>query len=69
MEAEPPTADPPRRNRRWFQFRLRSLLIFMPICAIGSVWVARRIEQKRKVRESRVNEAVFRLYRVEGFPS
>ena len=69
MQTEPPKADPPKHKRRWFQFSLRTLLIFTLICAVGSVWVARRIEQKRKVRESRINEAVFRLYRVEGFPS
>jgi hypothetical protein len=27
MEAEPPKADLPKRKRRWFQFRLRTLLI------------------------------------------
>jgi hypothetical protein len=69
MQTEPPKADPPKRKRRWFQFSLRSLMIFTAICAIGSVWVARGIEQKRKVRESRTNEAVFRLHGVEGFPS
>ncbi len=69
MPTEPPKTELPKRKRRWFQFSLRSLLIFMPICVIGSVWVARRIEQKRKARESRINEAVFRVYGVEGFPS
>jgi hypothetical protein len=51
MQVDPPKADPPRRNRRWLQFSLRSLLILTLICAVGSAWVARRIEQKRKERE------------------
>jgi hypothetical protein len=28
MQTEPPKADPPKRKRRWFQFSLRSLMIF-----------------------------------------
>ena len=28
MQTEPPKADPPKRKRRWFQFSLRTLLIF-----------------------------------------
>jgi hypothetical protein len=28
MQTEPSKADPPKRKRRWFQFSLRSLLIF-----------------------------------------
>jgi hypothetical protein len=30
MEAEPPEAEPPKRKRRWFQFSLRTLMIFSP---------------------------------------
>jgi Leucine Rich repeat len=52
MQTELPNADPPRRKRRWFQFSLRSLLIFTLICAIGSAWLGKRIEQKRKEREA-----------------
>jgi Leucine rich repeat len=37
-----------KRKRRWFQFSLRTLMIFMLACAIGSAWVARKIERKRK---------------------
>jgi hypothetical protein len=44
--------DLPKRNRRWFQFSLRSLLNFTLICAVASAWVARRMEQKRKEREA-----------------
>jgi hypothetical protein len=47
MEAEPIKAEPPKRKRRWFQFSLRTLLVFTVVCAIGSAWVAQKMEQKR----------------------
>jgi Leucine rich repeat/Leucine Rich repeat len=59
MEAEPPKADPPKRKRRWFQFSLRSLMIFTAIVAVGCGWIGRRMEQKRKEREA--VEAIVRL--------
>ncbi len=33
MEAEPPQADPPNRQRRWFQFSLRTLKIGVTLLA------------------------------------
>jgi hypothetical protein len=36
MQSEPPKAEPPKRKRRWFQFSLRTLMIFTLICAVGS---------------------------------
>jgi hypothetical protein len=36
MLSEPPKAEPPKRKRRRFQFRLRSLLIFSLVCAIAA---------------------------------
>jgi hypothetical protein len=59
MEAEPSKAAPPNRKRRWFQFSLRSLLIFTVLCAIGSAWLGKRIERKRKEREA--VEAIVKL--------
>ena len=59
MQSEPSKADPTKRKRRWFQFRLRTLLIFTLVCAIGSAWVAHRAELKRKEREA--VEAIIRL--------
>jgi hypothetical protein len=47
MQTEPPKAEPPKRKRRWFQFSLRSLLIFTAVCAVSAGWLGRRIEQKR----------------------
>ena len=45
MQAEPSKAEPPKRKRRWFQFSLRTLLIGVTLLAIGSAWMARRIER------------------------
>jgi hypothetical protein len=59
MEAEPPKADPAKRKRRWFQFSLRSLLIFTVICAVSAGWLGKRIEQKRNEREAA--EAIVKL--------
>jgi hypothetical protein len=33
MQTEPPTAVPPKRKRRWFQFSLRTLLIVVTLLA------------------------------------
>jgi hypothetical protein len=44
MPAEPPKAKPPKHNRRWFQFSLRTLLIgvtllgFRPSSVEGDDW-------------------------------
>jgi hypothetical protein len=50
MEVEPLSVPPPKRKRRWYQFSLRTLMIFTLICAIGAGWFGRRMEQKRKER-------------------
>ena len=52
MQTEPSKADPPKHKRRWYQFSLRTLLIFTVICAIGCAWLAHKIERKRKEREA-----------------
>src|SRR4051812_38117674 len=51
--------DRREHRRRWFQFSLRSLLVFMLICALGSAWIGHRMAQKRK--ELIAAEAVVRL--------
>jgi hypothetical protein len=33
MEAEPLKVEPPKRKRRWFQYRLRTLLIIVTLLA------------------------------------
>jgi hypothetical protein len=42
MEAEPPKADLPKRKRRRFQFRLRTLLIGVAILAVPCAYVGRQ---------------------------
>jgi hypothetical protein len=42
--------EPPKR--RWFQFSLRSLLIFVLALAIPCAWLGHSIEKKRKEREA-----------------
>ena len=42
--------EPPKRKRRWFQFSLRTLLIFVLVCAVGSAWlgvIAKRANRQR----------------------
>jgi hypothetical protein len=48
MEAEPPKSDSPKRKRRWFQFSLRTLMIFTLICAIGSACLAPRLQRAQR---------------------
>ena len=52
MQTEPPKAEPPKRKRRWFQFSLRTMLIFTVVCAISSAWLGKKIERKRKERDA-----------------
>ncbi len=46
MEAEPIAA--PKRKRRWYQFSLRSLMIFTAIIAVLFGWLGSKFEQKRR---------------------
>jgi hypothetical protein len=70
MEAEPIKPEP-KRKRRWFQFSLRTLMIFTLICAIGAAWLAPKIERKRQEQNavdaiSRIGGAVsYDLYKSE----
>jgi hypothetical protein len=43
MQTEPPEADLPKRKRRWFQFSLRTLLVFVTGAAIICGWYAAKI--------------------------
>ena len=50
MEAEPSKAEPPKRKRRRFQFRLRTLLIGVTLLAVfcGYVgWQAKIVRERR----------------------
>ena len=51
MQVDPPDAEPPKRKRRWFQFRLRSLLIGVTLLAVvcGYVgWQAGIVRERRE---------------------
>ena len=55
MQTEPPEASPLKRKRRWFQFSLRTLLIFTTIAALGSGWFrakTMRIQKQRAAIEA-----------------
>src|SRR5260221_655750 len=52
MQSEPPRADPPKRKRRWFQYSLRTLLIFVTLVGLFCGLIVRpALEQRRVVRE------------------
>jgi hypothetical protein len=53
MQADPPKTGSPKRKRRWYQFSLRSLLIFTLVCALGAAWLGRKMERKEHELESR----------------
>jgi hypothetical protein len=48
MQTEPPKADPPKRKRRWFQFSVRTLMIFVTLIATAA-WVV--ADRQRLIRE------------------
>ena len=48
MQSEPFKADPPKHKRRWFQFSLRTLLIFTAIAAVSCGWLGKKIERKHQ---------------------
>jgi hypothetical protein len=50
MEYQAPTVEPPKRKRRWFQYSLRTLLIFTLIVAVACGWLASKVERKRSER-------------------
>jgi hypothetical protein len=50
METDPSNAEPPKRQRRWFQFRLRTLLIVVTLLAVPCAyvgWQARIVTERR----------------------
>jgi hypothetical protein len=44
MQTEPSKADPPKRNRSWFQFSLRTLMIGVTLLAVAWAGWASRVE-------------------------
>ncbi len=49
MEAEPIKAAAPKRKRRWYQFSLRSLMIFTTIVAVGFGWIVKKRHEQALV--------------------
>jgi hypothetical protein len=50
MEAEPPKADRPKRNPRWFQFSRRTLMIGVTLLAMACAyvgWQAKTVHERR----------------------
>ena len=55
MPTEPPKAEPPKRNRRWFRFSLRTLMIGVTLLAVACAyvgWQAKIVGERRALRES-----------------
>jgi hypothetical protein len=42
VQTEPPKAEPPKRERRWFQFSLRTLLIVVTLLSVPCAYVGWR---------------------------
>jgi hypothetical protein len=53
METDPPKVEPPKRKRRWYQFRLRTLMIAVTLLAVplGYVgWQVRIVRHRDELR-------------------
>jgi hypothetical protein len=57
MQADPPKAEPPKRKRRWFQFRLRTLMIVVTLLATVCAYVSWQMRIVRE-RQAEVNREV-----------
>jgi hypothetical protein len=57
VHTEPSKAEPPKRKRRRFQFSLRTLMIFVLLCAVPCGWLAARMQRARR-QKSAVDEIV-----------
>ena len=38
----------PKRRRRWYQFSLRTLMLFMVVCAVGFGWLGKKLDETRR---------------------
>jgi hypothetical protein len=57
MQTERPKVEPPKRKRRWYQFSLRSLMVFTMVVAVACGWVGWQAKVVRD-RKSELNRAV-----------
>jgi hypothetical protein len=47
MDSELQEAASPKPRHRWFQFSLRTLMIFTLACAVGCAWFAAKLNRAR----------------------
>jgi hypothetical protein len=62
MQIEPTKADPPKRNRRRFQFSLRSLMIGVTLLALLSGYVVRLrafVEERQRFLDAAREQPIF----------
>ena len=53
METDcPPTVEKKRPKLRWYQYSLRSLLLFVTACAVACSWLAVTIQGQRRQHEA-----------------
>ena len=45
-------SDPPLRKRRWYQFNLRTLMLFVIVCAGPVSWLAAKVHTARNQRQA-----------------
>jgi hypothetical protein len=45
-------SNPPKPKRRWYQYRLRTLMIFVTLVAVGMSWFAVRMQRVRRQKEA-----------------
>ena len=38
----------PKPKRRWYQFSLRTLMLFMVVCAVVSAWFGKKLDETRR---------------------
>jgi hypothetical protein len=72
VPGQPNTAEPQKPRRRWFQFRLRTLLAVVTICAIAMPWGASAYrdwkERRDKEEPQRTLRELEKIMRTFGVP-
>ena len=59
MQDQPMTTPTPKPKLRWFQFSLRTLLVFVTLCAFACSWLA--VKMKQAERQRKAVEAIRKL--------
>ena len=55
MPTEPSKADPPNRKRRWYQFSVRTLMIFVTLVGCGLGWLGFKGRAARRQQATHVD--------------